>query len=134
MIFTLHMSVGIVFVLVQTYIQLRYIFRNMSDLRFVESQDIQELRREIAVWQRAHASLSNYSKDEDLVRETLLKKVKQLERQLKKKISSGSVPTDSYKQTLEDLQKKVTSQIYSDLFSVPLILIQIFLSSIFGNK
>lgn len=105
--FTMHMSIGVIFVMVQTYVQLRYIFRNISDLRFIEPQDIQELRHEIAVWQRAAASLSSYSKDEDLVRETLVKKVNRLQRQLKKKISSGSVPADSYKQTLESLQQKV---------------------------
>lgn len=101
------MSIGIIFVMVQTWLQLRYKFRNLNDLRFIEPQDIQELRHEIAVWQRAAASLSSYSKDEDLVRETLLKKVNRLQRLLKKKLSSGSTAPDNYQQTLEDLQKKV---------------------------
>lgn len=101
------MSIGIIFVMFQTYFQLRYKFRNLNDLRFVEPQDIQELRHEIAVWQRAASSLSSYSKDEDLVRETLVKKVNRLQRQLKKKLSSGTVPVESYKQTLQDLEKKV---------------------------
>lgn len=101
------MSIGIFFVMIQTYLQLRWKFRNINDLRFIEPQDIQELRHEITVWQRAAASLSSYSKDEDLVRETLVKKVNRLQRHLKKKISSGSVPAESYKQTLQDLQKKV---------------------------
>lgn len=68
---------------------------------------MQELRHEITVWQRAAASLSSYSKDEDLVRETLVKKVNRLQRQLKKKLSSGSVPADNYQQTLQDLERKV---------------------------
>lgn len=101
------MAIGVLVVMVQTYIQLRYKFRNMNDLRFIEPQNVQELRHEIAVWQRAAASLSSYSKDEDLVRETLLKKVSRLTRLLKKNVSSGGVPVESYKQTLEDLQKKV---------------------------
>lgn len=71
------------------------------------SSNIQELRHEISVWQRAAASLSSYSKDEDLVRETLLKKVNRLSRQLKKRIASGTVPADSYKATLDELQAKV---------------------------
>lgn len=41
-----------------------------------------------------------------MVRETLLKKVNRLGRQLKKKLVSGSVPNESYKATLEDLQAK----------------------------
>lgn len=101
------MSIGIVIVAVTSYFQLRYKFRNLNDLRFVEPQDIQECRHEIAVWQRAASSLSSYSKDEDLVRETLVKKVNRLQRQLKKKLQSGSVPVESYKQTLQDLEKKV---------------------------
>lgn len=104
--FSVHMCIGILFVMVQTYFQLRFKFRNINDLRFIEPQDIQELRHEISVWQRAAASLSSYSKDEDLVRETLVKKVNRLQRQLKKKVSSGSVAADSYKQTLQDLERK----------------------------
>lgn len=103
------MSIGILFVMIQTYIQLRFKFRNINDLRFNEPQDMQELRHEITVWQRAAASLSSYSKDEDLVRETLVKKVNRLQRQLKKKLSSGSVPKESYQQTLQDLQRKVNT-------------------------
>lgn len=71
------------------------------------ASNIQELRHEISVWQRAAASLSSYSKDEDLVRETLQKKVNRLKGQLKKRIASGSVPADNYKATLGELQAKV---------------------------
>lgn len=101
------MAVGVLMVMVQTYFQIRYKFRNINDLRFNEPQDVQELRHEITVWQRAAASLSSYSKDEDLVRETLLKKVNRLNRMLKKKLVSGSVPVESYKSTLDELQAKV---------------------------
>lgn len=82
-------------------------FRNPNDLCFGEPNKIQELRHEIFVWQRAAASLSSYSKDEDLVRETIVKKVNRLQRELKKKLTSGPVPVENYKQTLQDLQKKV---------------------------
>ena len=56
------MSIGIIMVMIQTYFQLRFKFRNINDLRFSEPKDVQELRREIAMWQRAAASLSSYSK------------------------------------------------------------------------
>ncbi|XP_065083559.1 P protein-like isoform X3 [Ochlerotatus camptorhynchus] len=103
--FTLHMAIPIAIVMVTTYFQLRMKFKTINDLRFTEPQDVQEVRHEIAVWQRAAASLSSYSKDEDLVRETLLKKVNKLSRSLKKKLVSGSVPVE-YKATLEDLKNK----------------------------
>lgn len=122
--FTIHMAGGIVIVMIQTYIQLRYKFRNLNDLRFIEPQNIQELRHEIAIWQRAAASLSSYSKDEDLVRETLLKKVGRLQRQLKKKLSSGSAPPDNYQQTLEELQEKVCA---ASIFHLNFITILLFI-------
>lgn len=101
------MLLGVIFVFIQTFIQIRLTFRNINDLRFNEPQEIQEMRHEIAVWQRAAASLSSYSKDEDIVRETLAKKVNRLRRNLKKKQSSTNVPIENYKQTLEDMQAKV---------------------------
>lgn len=104
--FTVHLTLGIVLVLVQTHFQLRFQFRDINSLRHREPQIVQELRQEISVWQRAAASLSSYSKDEDLVRETLLKKVSRLNKQLKKRMASGSVPVDCYKATLEELQAK----------------------------
>lgn len=107
MTFTLHMAIAVFLIMIQTYLQLRFKFRNMNDLRFGEPQDIQELRQEIAVWQRAAASLSSYSKDEDIVRETLVKKVNRLSRLLKQRLATGSMPVESYRQTLEELQKKV---------------------------
>lgn len=104
--FSLHMSIGVILVLIVVYAQLRFIFRDAAVLRFDEPQDVQELRHEIAIWQRAAASLSSYSKDENLVRETLLKKVQRLLSQLKKKLITGSVALERYKSTLEELQEK----------------------------
>ncbi|KYQ51043.1 P protein [Trachymyrmex zeteki] len=64
--FVLHMSIGVMLVLIVVSAQIRYIFRDITVLRFNEPQDVQELRHMIAIWQRAAASLSNYSKDENL--------------------------------------------------------------------
>ena len=104
--FTMHMSIGVILVIIVAYVQLRFIFRDVDVLRFDEPPDVQELRHEIAIWQRAAASLSSYSKDENLVRETLLKKVQRLLSQLKRKIVTGSVTLERYKTTLEELQEK----------------------------
>ncbi|XP_018394179.1 PREDICTED: P protein [Cyphomyrmex costatus] len=104
--FVLHMSIGVMLVLIVVSMQIRYIFRDVAVLRFDEPQDVQELRHRIAIWQRAAASLSNYSKDENLVRETLLKKVQRLLSQLKTKLMTGSAALEKYKTTLEELQEK----------------------------
>lgn len=82
----------------------------MDDLRFSESPGIQELRQELGVWQRAAASLSSYTRDEDLVRETILKKANYLERLLKKRLATGKLPVDTYKTTLHELEEKVFSR------------------------
>ncbi|KAL9922888.1 OCA2 melanosomal transmembrane protein hoepel1 isoform 2-T2 [Glossina fuscipes fuscipes] len=105
-VFTLHMLPGVILVMLQTYVQLRFKFRNISDLQFKESPDIEDLRHEIHVWKRAAASLSSYSKDEELVRQTLMKKVNRLKTSLKKKIATTIDPAIDYKQTLENLQAK----------------------------
>uniref|UniRef100_T1PFL4 Citrate transporter n=1 Tax=Musca domestica TaxID=7370 RepID=T1PFL4_MUSDO len=105
-IFTLHMLPGVVLVMFTSYLQLRYKFRNISDLQFKESPEVEELRHEIHVWKRAAASLSSYSKDEELVRQTLMKKVNRLKRSLKKKMATAVEPAINYQQTLENLQAK----------------------------
>jgi P protein len=67
-----------------------------------------ELKHEIAIWQRAAASVSSYSKDEDAVRDTLLKKVRRLAGELKvKSKSAGFVGEEVYKTALDELQEKV---------------------------
>lgn len=87
--FTLHMGVGILLVSIQTYIQIRYIFRDINELRHSIPRDILELRREIAVWRRAAGSLSSYSRDEDIVRRALEKKVERLSNTLSKREAGG---------------------------------------------
>ncbi|XP_058793349.1 P protein-like [Phymastichus coffea] len=105
-IFTSHMSIGIILILFTTYVHFCIIFRNLDVLRFDEPQDIQELRHEIIIWQRAAASLSSYSRDENIVRATLMKKIKRLLYELKQKLVTGSVLLENYQTTLEELENK----------------------------
>ncbi|KAJ8688448.1 hypothetical protein QAD02_024243 [Eretmocerus hayati] len=104
--FVIHMGTGVALVLFVIYLHFRFIFRDLEVLRFDEPQEVQELRHEIVIWQRAAASLSSYSKDENLVRETLMKKVKRLLQDLRQKMITGSFAMDNYKNTLEELQEK----------------------------
>ncbi|KAL0858841.1 hypothetical protein ABMA27_011296 [Loxostege sticticalis] len=106
--FTLHMGVGILAVCVQTYFQLRFMYRDMSKLRHSVPRDILELRQEIAVWRRAAASLSSYSRDEDLVRRALEKKVNKLNTALlKREAGGGTSKTDPmFCSTLAQMKQK----------------------------
>ncbi|RVE49592.1 hypothetical protein evm_005724 [Chilo suppressalis] len=106
--FTLHMGIGILLVCVQTYVQLRYMFRDMNKLRHSVPREILELRQEIAVWRRAAASLSSYSRDEDLVRRALEKKVDRLNSMLvKREAGGGTSKTDpKFCSTLAQMKEK----------------------------
>ncbi|XP_045528917.1 P protein-like isoform X1 [Pieris brassicae] len=106
--FTLHMGLGILFVSVQTYFQLRFIFRDINSLRHAVPRQIVELRQELAVWKRASASLSPYSRDEDIVKRALEKKVQRLNALLLKKESgSGTNKNDPlFCSTLAQMKEK----------------------------
>ncbi|XP_050358448.1 P protein-like isoform X2 [Nymphalis io] len=106
--FTLHMGVGILLVCVQTYIQLRFMFRDMNKLRHSVPRDIVEMRQEIGVWKRAAASLSSYSRDEDIVRRALEKKVQRLQTTLmKREAGSGKSKCDPlFSSTLAQMKQK----------------------------
>lgn len=101
------MSGGIVLVMIQTYLYIRYKFRDMTFLRTEEPQSIRDLREEINSWEHAAAMLSPDSYDACVVLDRLRGKIDRLNRQLKKGLSSGSISTDIYVQTLQDLQQKV---------------------------
>lgn len=106
--FTIHMGVGILIVCVQTYFQLRYMFRDINKLRHSVPRDILELRQELAVWRRAAASLSSYSRDEDIVRRALEKKVEKLNMMLnRREAGGGASKTDPmFCSTLAQMKQK----------------------------
>lgn len=100
------MTVGVIILVISTSLHYRIQFRNINTLLFHEPKVIKELRRNIVVWERAAASISPFSKDANLVRETMESKVKILKHQLKKKLAKGVVETARYKKTLEEMQKE----------------------------
>lgn len=104
--FTMHMVIPVTLVMIQAYFQLRFQFRKPKSLLLEEPRALQQLRREILVWQRGLTSLVACSSDEDLVRKTVQKKVDKLESQLERKLKSNEVPEETYKATLEELQEK----------------------------
>ncbi|KAM3955654.1 P protein-like [Aphomia sociella] len=134
--FTLHMGVGILLVCVQTYIQLRIMFRDINKLRHSVPTDIQELRQEIAVWKRAAASLSSYSRDEDLVRAALEKKVAKLNAVLVKRESGKGISKSDprFCSTLAQMKQKYhirdTQLLVKSAISVTFVVIVFFLHAI----
>lgn len=104
--FTAHMTVGVIIIVIATNIHLRLKFRNINNLRMHEPKELKELRRNIKVWERAAGKIPPYSKDANIVRETLMKKVRYLRHELKKKMTKGCVQKEIYRSTLEELQKE----------------------------
>lgn len=99
------MGVGVIILMITTALHLRFNYKDINSLFFHEPKEIKNLRKNIIVWERASQSISPMSKDADMVRETLIKKVKVLRHDLKKKLAKGIVPTIRYKATLEDMEK-----------------------------
>ena len=99
------MGVGVLILMITTALHLRYNYKDINSLFFHEPKEIKNLRKNIIVWERASQSISPMSKDANMVRETLIKKVKVLRHDLKKKLAKGIVPTIRYKATLEDMEK-----------------------------
>ncbi|CAH0761893.1 unnamed protein product [Diatraea saccharalis] len=107
--FTLHMTLGIMLICIQTYFQLRYIYRDTNKLRLNVPRDIQELRQQITIWRRAADSLPHYSKDEHVVRERLERKVMKLNIQLEKlqkESKKRACPKDTFQSTLAEMKAK----------------------------
>lgn len=101
------MTIGVIFVLAQTALQLRIQYRDIHDLRANESKEIADTRREIMVWKRAAANLLSFPKKGDIVKNTLLAKVKFMEHKLKKLELSGTDSSEAYKCTLDELKHSV---------------------------
>ncbi|CAK1546503.1 unnamed protein product [Leptosia nina] len=107
--FTMHMTLGIVLVCVQTYFQLRFIYRDTNKLRLNVPRDIQDLRHQISIWRRAIESLPHLSKDTHVVRERLEKKMRKLTARLEVMVKESSkrvCPKDTFHTTLMQLKDK----------------------------
>lgn len=99
------MLIGVILLTFTTNLHLRYTYKDINSLLIHEPKELKILKRNIVVWERAAASISPFSKDAKMVRETLIKKVKVLRHELKKKIAKGGVEVARYKSTLEDMEK-----------------------------
>lgn len=104
------MFIGIILIMAVIYCQLRY-FHYKSPNSFVldEPQEILDLRREIIIWQKAAENmLSACSRDEDIIKETLSRKIANLAMKLNHKIAFAETSSnEQYRHTLVELKSKV---------------------------
>lgn len=105
--YTVHMTIGAALAFVQTCSIVKWVYQDMTELRTREPQEVTDLRREIIIWERTAASLSTLTRESQIVHDTLVKKVAILQTKLHRILSEKSVPNETYKQTLEELQRNV---------------------------
>ncbi|XP_074040202.1 P protein isoform X3 [Leptinotarsa decemlineata] len=124
-IFTIHMGAGALLVLVVVYIQIRILYRDKKYYAYDEPTELKDLKAELAVWERTAASVSRYSKDEDIVKDTLLKQTQQLQLRLRRHTESNisshidsqldiigeAVDASKNSTTIEDLEKQALTRL-----------------------
>lgn len=103
------MGVGVALALVAVYVQFRYTYNDISKLRYRETTDVLDLRREIAVWKKAAASVSSYSKDEETVKKSLNQRAGKLSKQLKFTSTRPNELEADYRDNLRDLEIQVNT-------------------------
>lgn len=103
------MIIGVVLAFIQTYIYIRWVYKDVHKLRTTESKEYTDMRREISVWEKTAASLSTLTRENQVVRSTLMKKIAILQGKLKKIKAEKSVSNETYRQTLEELQNDVSN-------------------------
>ncbi|CAH4036314.1 unnamed protein product [Pieris brassicae] len=107
--FTAHMSVGVVFIVLQTTLQIKYMYRDVNKLRLTVPREIQELHHQISIWRRAADSLPHLSNGVTVVRDGLERKIVKLNKQLKtmvKERNKRACPKDTFKSILVELKGK----------------------------
>lgn len=101
------MTVGVILAFIQTYVCIRWIYKDVRKLRTTEPMEYIDLRREIGVWEKTAASLSILTRESQVVRSTLMKKIVILQAKLKKIKPEKCVSNETYRATLEELKTAV---------------------------
>ncbi|XP_057670162.1 P protein-like isoform X2 [Diorhabda carinulata] len=105
--FTLHMGVGVCITLFVIGLQIKILYRDMKYYQSDEPQEIRDLKREIAAWERTAASVSSYSRDENIIKDTLLKQTAQLQNKLKDTVNNCYFTSyDTRVEQIEDLKRQ----------------------------
>ncbi|XP_062513891.1 P protein-like [Corticium candelabrum] len=105
-VFTLHLSIGIVFCMISGYIMLRIMYRNLN-LQNVDSQKVAELKHEAEVWRITANRVPAISAEESAVQELLLQKATAVEEEIDMlKLEHKKSGDDTWKEQLETLEQK----------------------------
>ncbi|GBM31572.1 P protein [Araneus ventricosus] len=138
-VFTLHMVPIVLICLAATYGLVRLMYRDPAKLRYTDPPEIVERRHEIEKWKRAFYSLSGYSREDDMVRDSLHQKISTLEASLKRTPHyTNTISEDDYRDHLKELSKtfrvKNKSLLLKSGVVIGIVILLFFLESIPGLK
>uniref|UniRef100_A0A1A9ZFU6 Citrate transporter-like domain-containing protein n=1 Tax=Glossina pallidipes TaxID=7398 RepID=A0A1A9ZFU6_GLOPL len=102
--FILHMFPGVIVGMLTTFGHLRLIYRTIKDFMNKESAEIEAIRHQILVWERAVQHVSPTTMDEEIVQNTLLRKVEALKLKLEEMQASNPTHVSTYEETLAQMK------------------------------
>ncbi|KAK6173378.1 hypothetical protein SNE40_016843 [Patella caerulea] len=106
-IFTIHMLIGIIPVILGAYGLLRFYYRKTETLKNKDSPEVIELKHEIGLWKRAAARISVATREESVMKVLFLQKSVELENILSRKLHKQSKDKiKDFKDTLQELKKR----------------------------
>lgn len=98
--FCLHMLLPGVMSMVSTFLQLKAKYPDIAGYMNKESAEIEAVKHEIQVWEKAAFSIAATTNDEEIVQSTLMRKVQGLKERLRQLWVVGDTPSADYATTL----------------------------------
>lgn len=99
--FCLHMMPPVVLGMISTFVHLRLKYSKIGDFMNKQSVEIEAVKHEIQVWEKASHAIAPTTTDEEIVQNTLQKKAKALKQKLKDLEAKGVNVATDYLTTLE---------------------------------
>lgn len=99
--FCLHMLPAVVLGIISTFVHLRLKYPKIRDFMNKQSVEIEALKHEIQVWEKAAQAITPSTTDEEIVQNTLHKKAKALKQKLRELEAKAVFVTTDFQTTLQ---------------------------------
>uniref|UniRef100_A0A1I8PVW2 Citrate transporter-like domain-containing protein n=1 Tax=Stomoxys calcitrans TaxID=35570 RepID=A0A1I8PVW2_STOCA len=103
--FCLHMMPPVVMGMISTFVHLRLRYPKIRNFMNKQSLQIETVKHEIQVWEKAAQAIAPSTTDEEIVQSTLHKKAKALKQKLKELESLGTYVATDFQTTLADMRR-----------------------------
>lgn len=103
--FIAHMAPGVALSLLSVFMQIRFItHRKITSFMNKESAEIELLKHQIKAWERAAMAMTATTTEEELIKNTLLKKANALRDKMLEVQAKNSKPESSYQESLAEMK------------------------------